>query len=108
MARSAGRAVLLATLLVLALASPALASHVHVRVLGNGQSVILAAGGGETWVTLPDAVFENNPNVVAGAYAADRRHPLHVLVHLAGAGGGMVYVLGSPGDLANCNGYVND
>jgi hypothetical protein len=99
---------LLATALILTLAATALASHLHVRVLGNGECVILAEDGGERWVTLPESIFASNPNVVDMVYAADRQHPLHVLVHIAEAGNGMVYVLGSAGDLANCAGYVND
>jgi len=101
-------ATFLAIVLVLTLAATALGSHVHVRVLGNGECVILAENGGERWVTLPESVFANNPNVVDAHYAGDRQHPLHVLVHIGGAGNGMVYVLGSAGDLANCPGYVND
>lgn len=101
-------AVFLANVLILTLAATAFARHLHVRVLGNGECVILAEDGGERWVTLPESVFANNPNVVDMAYAADRQHPLHVLVHIAEAGNGMVYVLGSAGDLANCAGYVND
>lgn len=101
-------AMVLGAALASTLAGAALASHTHVRELGNGQCVILAPDGGEKWVSLPDAVFEANPNVVAGTYAPDKRHALHVLVHIAGAGNGMLYVLGSSGDIANCAGYVND
>jgi hypothetical protein len=100
-------ALALAGVLALSTASAALASHTHVKVLGNGQCVIIAPDGGETWVDLPDSVFSNNPNVVPGAYAPDRQHPMHVLVHIAGAGNGMVFVQGSAGDLANCAGYAN-
>jgi hypothetical protein len=101
-------ALFLVTVLILTLAATALGSHVHVLVLGNGECVILAEDGGERWVTLPESVFANNPNVVDVEYAGNRQHPLHVLVHIAEAGNRMVYVLGSPGDLENCAGYVND
>jgi hypothetical protein len=82
-------------------ALPASASHTHVRLLGNGQCVVLAADSGEAAVQLPHA----------DEFAPDRRHPLHVNVHLGTAGmrqgEHVVWVQGSPGDLANCDGYVN-
>ncbi len=93
---------LLATGMLLATASPAAATHTHVRQTGNGACVLLAAGSGEATVQLPHA----------DEFSEDRRHPLHVKVHLGEAGtrGGeaVVWVLGSAGDLANCDGYVND
>jgi len=101
-------AIVLGVALASTLSGAALASHTHVRELGSGQCAIIAPDGGEKWVSLPDAVFDSNPNVVPGTYAADKRHPLHALVHIPGAGNGMVYVLGSAGDIANCAGYVND
>jgi hypothetical protein len=86
-----------------------LAAHAHVRALGDGRCVILAEDGGERHVELPGAVFENNPNVVdTVAYPDGRRHPLHVLVHIAGAGQGELYVLGSPAAAAHCVAIVND
>jgi hypothetical protein len=83
-------------------AGPALASHTHVRILGNGSCVILAPDSGEEAVQLP----------FADSFAPDRQHPLHVLVHFGMAGMGpdgsmRVWVQGSAGDLANCDGYVN-
>ena len=102
------RALVAGATLAIAVAGTAAAGHTHVRTLGNGQCVILAEQGGEERVILPDAVFTNNPNVVPGTYAPNRRHPLHVLVHIPGAGSGELYVLGSAGALANCDGYVND
>ena len=88
----------------------AVADHVHVRVTGNGQCVVIAEYGGEKYVALPAAVFENNPNVdVAPADA--RNHPLHVLVHQgqpAEAQPGTLFVYESPaGDAACAAGYVN-
>lgn len=63
-------------MLVLVLAAPAMASHTHVRMTGNGSCVILAANGHEHDVQLPHA----------GEFAPDRRHPLHVNVHLGNPG----------------------
>lgn len=83
-------------------AAPALADHTHVLLTGNGSCVILAANGGEVRVQLPHA--DHLPE--------NRRHPLHVNVHLGNAGErdgqAVMWVLGSAGDLANCAGYVND
>jgi hypothetical protein len=92
----------LSGLLVLAGGGAAQADHTHVRVLGNGKCVVLAADGGEKYVQLPHAdSFQDN-----------RRHPLHVNVHLGkpGTRNGeeVVFVRGSDGDLAHCDGYVND
>ncbi len=62
---------------------PAAADHVHFRVVGNGQCVLLAPNGGEQHVELPHAE----------EYPANRRHPLHVNVHLGQPGEvGEVYV----------------
>jgi hypothetical protein len=81
--------------------SPAAADHTHVRQVGNGACVVLAEGSGEAGVQLPHQED----------HAEDRRHPLHVKVHLGAAGtrGGdeVVWVKGSEGDLANCARYVN-
>lgn len=83
-------------------AAPALADHTHVRMTGNGSCVILAQNGGERFVQLPHA----------DDFAANRRHPLHVNVHLGEPGmrdgEHVIWVQGSAGDLANCGGYVND
>ena len=83
-------------------ATAAQADHTHVRVLGNGMCVILAADGGEKYVQLPHA----------DAFAENRRHPLHVNVHLGQPGmrngEPVVFVKGTAGDLADCEGYVND
>ncbi len=94
--------------LLAVMAGPSLAAHAHVRVLGDGRCVILAEDGGERHVELPAAVFVNNPRVVdTVAYPAGRRHPLHVLVHIAGAGQGELHVYGSPAAAAHCQTYVN-
>lgn len=92
---------LVAALMLMGAAIPASADHLHVKLLGNGQCVILAAAGGERFVELPG--YEHEPE--------NRRHPLHVKVHLGAPGtrGGkeVIWVYGSEGDLANCDGYVN-
>lgn len=85
---------------VLALALPAAAAHTHVMQTGNGACVVLAANGGEQDVQLPHAEGAEN-----------RRHPLHVNVHLGEPGvrhgEAVIWVAGSPGDTDNCSGYVN-
>jgi hypothetical protein len=72
-----------------------------VLLLGNGQCVILAANGNDRYVQLPQA----------DEFDANRRHPLHVNVHLGEPGmrqgEDVIWVKDSPGDLANCRGYVN-
>lgn len=85
-----------------AAAAPALATHTHVMMTGNGSRVILAANGGEKDVWLPPAVEG----------AETRRHPLHINVHQGEPGtrhgDPVIWVQDSTGDLANCAGYVND
>jgi hypothetical protein len=73
----------LATVGIVIAGTPAAADHVHFRVVGNGQCVLLAPDGGEQYVELPHA----------DDFAANRRHPLHVNVHLGQPGEvGQVYV----------------
>ena len=83
-------------------ALPAAATHTHVRMTGNGACAVLAANGGENTVQLPHA----------DGFAENRRHPLHVNVHLGKSGTrhgeDVVWVRGSDGDRDNCDGYVND
>ena len=94
--------------LLLATPGSASADHTHVKVVGNGQCVVLAEGAGEESVVLPLSVFENNPNVDI-APATGRMHPLHVLVHLGKAGEqNALFVYGTPAaDAACAGGYVN-
>lgn len=61
---------------VLGGATAAHADHTHFRVLGSGDCVLVAPNGGEKFVQLPDA----------DSFAANRRHPLHVNVHLGRPG----------------------
>jgi hypothetical protein len=69
--------------LVAASAVPAQADHVHFRVLGDGECVLLASDGGEKYAQLP----------YAGELPENRRHPLHVNVHLGQPGEvGEIYV----------------
>jgi hypothetical protein len=105
-----------ATLLVLASASAARADHTHVLILPNGKCAILAAAGKEKYKVLPDVLFANNPNADAddaagglGNLPPNRRHPLHVLVHLGVPGAdGDIAVMGSAQDPCAATGaYVN-
>ncbi len=60
-----GRCALVATVLVggaLLLPSSAAATHKHVLTMGNGNCVILAPNGGESYVTLPDAALKRGPD----------------------------------------------
>lgn len=56
------------------------ADHLHSKEVGNGNCVVLAQSGGENLVVLPD----QNPHI--DAQPENRRHPLHVLVHLGQPG----------------------
>jgi hypothetical protein len=106
----------LAIVLTLAFTSVARADHTHVRILPDGTCVILAAAGNEKYQVLPDTVFTSNPNADADDAVGgledlplNRRHPLHVLVHLGEPGaGGDIVVMGSPQDPCAATGnYVN-
>lgn len=54
------------------MAGPAAATHAHGKILPNGDCALLAPDGGEQEVQLPGTE----------EYAENRRHPLHVYVHL--------------------------
>ena len=106
----------LAVVVVLAGANVARADHTHVLVLPNGSCAILAAKGNEKYQILPDVLFANNPNVDADdavggldGLPLNRRHPLHVLVHLGVPGAdGDIAVMGSAQDpCATTRNYVN-
>ena len=102
--------------LLLAGAGVAQADHTHVLILPNGNCAILAAEGDEKYLIMPSVLFANNPNVdaddAAGGLenlAMNRRHPLHVLVHLGVPGAdGDIAVMGSAQDpCAGTGNYVN-
>ena len=106
----------MAAVFFLAGASLARADHTHVLILPNGNCAILAQAGNEKYQILPDVLFSNNPNVDADDAAGgleglplNRRHPLHVLVHLGVAGAdGDIVVMGSALDPCAATGnYVN-
>src|SRR5215207_7219351 len=106
----------IAALLALAGASVARADHTHVLILPNGKCAILAAEGDEKYLILPAVLFANNPNVDADDAAGgleglpmNRRHPLHVLVHLGVPGAdGDIAVMGSAQDpCATTGNYVH-
>jgi hypothetical protein len=67
---------------VLTLPATALGNHLHSVQTGNGACVVLAQGGGERFVTLPEASFQNTtePSTTANP------HPIHVHVHRGAAG----------------------
>jgi hypothetical protein len=97
------RTLIVASLMVLTVgaAVPAYADHDHVLLLGNGQCVVLAADGEEKYVVLPGT----------DEFPEGRQHPLHVNAHLdepgTRDGDPVIFVKGSPEDLANCQSYVN-
>jgi hypothetical protein len=106
----------IAAAVMLAGASVARADHTHVLILPNGKCAILAANGNEKYQILPAVLFSNNPNVDADDAAGglenlplNRRHPLHVLVHLGVPGAdGDIAVMGSAQDPCAATGdYVN-
>jgi hypothetical protein len=106
----------IAAVVTLAGASVARADHTHVLILPNGKCAILAANGNEKYQILPAVLFSNNPNVDADDAAGgldnlplNRRHPLHVLVHLGVPGAdGDIAVMGSAQDPCAATGdYVN-
>ena len=97
-------------------AGVARADHTHVLILPNGSCAILAANGNEKYQILPAVLFANNPNADADDTAGglenlpmNRRHPLHVLVHLGVPGAdGDIAVMGSAEDPCAATGnYVN-
>lgn len=106
----------MAAVFLLATASVARADHTHVLILPNGKCAILAADGNEKYQILPAVLFSNNPTVDADDAAGgldnlplNRRHPLHVLVHLGVPGAdGDIAVMGSVQDPCAATGnYVN-
>ena len=66
----------------LTLPAGALGNHVHSVQTGNGACVVFAQSGGERYVTLPDASFQNTTEPTTTA----NPHPIHVHVHRGAAG----------------------
>jgi hypothetical protein len=102
----------MAAAMLLGSAGVARADHTHVLILPNGSCAILAQDGNEKYVILPSVLLANNPNADAddaGELPLNRRHPLHVLVHLGVPGAdGDIAVMGSPEDPCAATGdYVN-
>ena len=100
--RRAATATLIVGAVVAATTGSASADHVHSVQLGNGACVLLAHDGGEGDVDLPFATD--------GQVAADRAHPLHLLVHLGAPGQHVsIGVYGTASDPCIATGdYVND
>ena len=67
---------------VLALPATALGNHLHSVQTGNGACVVVAQAGGERFVTLPEASFQNTTEPTTTA----NPHPIHVHVHRGAAG----------------------
>ena len=92
-------------LVLAAAAVPGVASadHLHSKEVGNGNCVVLAQNGGENLVVLPD----QNPHITD--QPENRRHPLHVLVHLGEPGENFsIGVLGTASDpCIACGEYLN-
>jgi hypothetical protein len=85
---------------VVGLAAPSSADHVHSKQVGNGSCVLLARNGGERYVQLPHH----------STVQANRRHPLHVNVHLGRPGQNFaIGVFGTTSDPCYPGGdYLND
>ena len=66
----------------LGLPAAAFGNHLHSVQTGNGACVVLAESGGERFVTLPEASFQNTTEPTTTA----NPHPLHVHVHRGAAG----------------------
>lgn len=78
------------------------ADHIHSKEVGNERCVLLAQHGGESEVDLPFAT--------PAQVAANRAHPLHLLVHLGRPGSNFaIGVAGTASDPCGTTGsYVND
>jgi hypothetical protein len=97
--------VLVAVAAGLGVPATALGDHLHSVQTGDGSCVVLAQEGGERFVTLPDASFQNT----SYAPGAPNPHPIHVHVHLGAAGGPLdIGVYGTATDPCIASGdYVN-
>jgi hypothetical protein len=95
-------ATLLAGTVVAVTAGSASADHVHSVEVGNGSCVLIGLHGAEGEVDLPFATD--------GQVAANRAHPVHLLVHLGRPGQNVaIGVFGTASDPCIDTGdYVND
>jgi hypothetical protein len=97
----------LAVALVAGVCLPATAwsNHLHSVQTGTGACVVLAQNGGERYVTLPAASFQNTTEPTPTA----NPHPLHVHVHRGAAGDPLdIGVYGTATDPCVASGdYVN-
>ena len=75
-------ALLAAVAATLGLPATAAGNHLHSVQTGTGGCVVLAEAGGERFVALPEASFENTTEPTTTA----NPHPLHVHVHRGAAG----------------------
>ena len=75
-------AFLIAAATSLGLPAVAVGNHVHSVQTGNGGCVVLAQDGGERFLTLPEASFQNTTEPTTTA----NPHPIHVHVHRGAAG----------------------
>ena len=66
----------------LGLPAAAVGNHLHSVPTGNDSCVVLAQDGGERFLTLPEASFQNTTEPTTTA----NPHPLHVHVHRGAAG----------------------
>jgi hypothetical protein len=90
----------------LAVPGGAAANHRHSLMTGSGGCVVLAKQGGEPFVELPDASFNNTTEPTTTA----NPHPLHVHVHRGAAGDHItIGVYGAASDpCAGGGNYLND
>jgi hypothetical protein len=90
---------------VLAVPTGAAATHRHSLVTGSGNCVVLAKQGGEPFVGLPDASFNNTTEPTTTM----NPHPLHVHVHRGEPGGRLtIAVYGGAADPCAVEGnYLN-
>jgi hypothetical protein len=90
----------------LAVPGGAAANHHHSLMTGSGDCVVLAKQGGEPFVQLPDASFNNTTEPTTTA----NPHPLHVHVHRGAAGEQItIGVYGTASDpCAGEENYLND
>jgi hypothetical protein len=66
----------------LAIPAGAAANHHHSLLIGSGDCVVLSKQGGEPFVTLPEASFNNTTEPTTTV----NPHPLHVHVHRSESG----------------------